>query len=265
MPGPAVAVLAATVLVAVSAVAMLPFNRGYYNFWINYDPQTYEEVYLRAKVTAFMMSTSGFFWGQQIALLLGAVLAQRLRRVRRALATAIPAAALLAAVNLAVAWPLSAGSRRSLGQSGEDARQAGLPFTPDLLDDRGFQLVLGAGLVAFPVAAVAGVGLAALIGPRPRALPIVAAIVVAIALPIGGLAASAQGEPAVLFALLALVPPAAAISTVVRTAVGDHGDSFTAAMVIGGAVWALLLVGGGSWARRRRQGPAGDGSGGPSR
>jgi hypothetical protein len=48
-------------------------------------------LYLRAKLAAFVISTSGFFCGQLVALLLGAVHVQRLRGVPRALATAVPA------------------------------------------------------------------------------------------------------------------------------------------------------------------------------
>jgi hypothetical protein len=250
---PLIAAGVAVALVAVAAVAMLPLNLGYYEFWINYDPQTDDELYLRAKVTAFMVSTSGFFWGHLVALLLGARLAQRLGNVARAAATAVPAAVLLAVVNLVVAWQLSAASRRSLALAGEEARRAGLAVTPDLLDDRGFQVVMGAELAAFPIAAFAGVGLGALLGCRLRWPIAVTAIIAGVALPLGGIAAFANDEPAVLFALLALVPPAADVPAVVRTAVGDHGGMFTTTMLIGGAAWAALLVAAGGLAQQRRR------------
>jgi hypothetical protein len=120
-------------------------------------------------VDVFMAHTSGFFWNQFIALFLGVFLASRLRGMTQALVAAVPAGVLLAAVNFAVAWQSSTDARRRLAWWAENSPV----FSADLLADDRFQQVLAAGLAAFPIAAIAGVGLGILIAPSLRALNII--------------------------------------------------------------------------------------------
>ncbi|MER7892207.1 hypothetical protein ABTX15_20545 [Micromonospora sp. NPDC094482] len=241
-----VGVLVAVVLVAVVAAALTPFNGNYYEVAIYNDPQTSEERYEQVMVDVFMAHTSGFFWGQFIALLLGAFLASRLRGMRWALAAALSVGVLLAAVNFAAAWHSSSDIRRWLAWRAE--KSAGLPI--DLLSDDRFHHVLAAGLAAFPIAAIAGVGLGTLIAPLLR-LPAVAVASIALlstvsygafAAILGWLVAIADSEPVALFVVLALLPPTAVTPSVVRTAIGDHGGAFTVTMLTSGVAWALLLT-----------------------
>ncbi|MFC3499566.1 hypothetical protein ACFOOK_00935 [Micromonospora krabiensis] len=256
-PAPSwMAVLVAAVLVAVIAKGLASFNSNYYEVWIYNDAQTGEEQREQVMVDVFMTHTSGFFWGQLVALLLGAFLAVRLRGLPRALAAALSAGLVLAAVDVAVAWHSSADSRRALSRWAE--RSPG-EFPADLLSDDRFLQVLIAGLALFPVAAIAGVGLGTLIAPLRHAPAVALASLAVIATvsygvltaAVGWIVATGEAEPVALLILLALLPPAAATPAVVRTAVGDHGEAFTLTMMISGLTWALLLVSAG-WLMQRR-------------
>ncbi|MFD0782762.1 hypothetical protein ACFQZ8_02300 [Micromonospora azadirachtae] len=250
-------VLVAAVLVAVTAAALAPVNGDYYHVFIYNDPQTNEELYEEVMIDVFMAHTSGFLWGQIIALILGAFLAAKVRRMPRAVASAVCAGLLLAAVNFTVAWQSAAGVRQRITWWNEN-HPGFLPTDP--LSDDGFHHVLAVGLASFPVAAIAGGGLGTLITPLLRLPAVVVATLTilaavpygAIAAVVGWFAAAADGEPATLFALLAILPPAAVTPSAVRTAIGDHGGAFTNTMLIGGVVWALLLLVAGRLARRRR-------------
>ncbi|MEU4680290.1 hypothetical protein [Micromonospora sp. NPDC023737] len=247
----------AVALVAIVAAALAPINSDYYHVWIYNDPQTNEELYEEVVIDVFMAHTSGFFWGQVIALVLGAFLAAKVRGMPRALASAVCAGLLLAAVDFAVAWQSAAGIRQRIAWWNEN-HPGFLPTDP--LSDDGFHHVLAVGLTSFPLAAVAGVGLGALITPLLRLPAVVVAILTvlaavpygAFAAVVGWIAAAADGEPVALFVLLALLPPAAVTPSAVRTAIGDHGDAFTNTMLISGVAWALLLLVAGRLAQRRR-------------
>lgn len=244
-------------LVAVVAAALAPINSDYYHVWIYNDAQTNEELYQEVMIDMFMAHTSGFFWGQIIALILGAFLAAKVRGMPRAMASAVCAGLLLAAVNFAVAWQSSAGIRQQIAWWNEN--HPGFPPSDPLSVD-GFHHVLAVGLASFPVAAIAGVGLGTLITPLLRISAVVVTILTvlaavpygAFAAVLGWFAAAADGEPVALFVLLALLPPAAVTPSAVRTAIGDHGDAFTNTMLISGVAWALLLLIAGRLARRRR-------------
>ncbi|MER7443971.1 LPXTG cell wall anchor domain-containing protein [Micromonospora avicenniae] len=247
----------AVVLVAAVAAALAPINSDFYHVWIYNDPQTNEELHEEVMIDMFMAHTSGFFWGQIIALILGAFLAARVRGMPRALGSAVCAGLLLAAVDFAVAWQSSAGIRQRIAWWTEN-HPGFLPTDP--LSDGGFHHVLAVGLASFPVAAIAGVGLGTLITPLLRLPAVVVAILAVLAaVPYGAFAAvsgwfaaAADGEPMALFVLLALLPPAAVTPSAVRTAIGDHGDAFTNTMLVSGVGWALLLLIAGLLARRRR-------------
>ncbi|GIF76463.1 hypothetical protein [Asanoa siamensis] len=253
-----VAVLVAGVLVALIAAALASSNAKYYEVWIYNDPQTSEEQRDWLMVDVFMAHTSGFFWNQFIVFFLGAFLGARLRGMLQALAAAVLAGAVLAAVNFAVAWHTSAHVRRRLAWWLENSS---MPVPADLLADEQLQHVLAAGLAAFPLAALAGVGLGNLIAPALRGsavllVPLMAISTVFWGVPLGifGWVVAASGdEPIALLAVLALVPPpAAAIPSAVRTALVDHGDAFTITMLISNAAWALALILAGWVVQRRR-------------
>ncbi|MBE1491072.1 hypothetical protein [Plantactinospora soyae] len=248
-----VAVLVAAVLVAAISAALVSHNSNYYEVWVYNDPQTSEEQYEQFVIDLFMAHTSGFFWGPIIALLLGVFLASRLRGVPQALGVAVPAGVLLAGVNFAVAWQLSADTRR-----GSAWYPASVPA--NLLADDRFQHVVGAGLAAYPLAAIAGVGLGALFVyllrlPAVAVLPLAVMVAVpygAFAAIFGWFAAAVDDEPVALFGTLGLLPLTAVTSAVQRSAVDDHGGALTLTMLISSAAWALLLISAGWLAQRRR-------------
>ncbi|MFI7604355.1 hypothetical protein ACIBTV_04450 [Micromonospora sp. NPDC049366] len=250
------AVFVAVVLVAVVARGLASFNSDYYEVWIYNDAQTGEEQRAQLMVDVFMAHTSGFLWGQIITLLLGAFLAVRLRALPRAFTAALSAGLVLALVNVAVAWHSSAVSRRALTRWAEKSPG---DFGSDLLADDRFLQVLTAGLALFPVAAIAGVGLGNLIAPlRHAPVAALASLAVIATVPygvltaaLGWLVATEESAPLALLIPIAVLPPAAVTPAVVRTALGDHGETFTLTMVVSGFTWALLLVSAGLLMRRR--------------
>lgn len=136
-------------LTALLAWAAMPFNDGYYEFWINFDPQGDGQQQEWVHTRGIFRYTSGVLCGQLLALVVGVVLGRR-HRQPVALAAAVPIGALLAAVTVAAAFPLA----RSL----ETGRFPGPALTPVLLRE----------LAAFPLYAAAGVGLGILLAGRGR-------------------------------------------------------------------------------------------------
>lgn len=133
---------------AVPAMALLvlvamPFNDGFYGFWINYDAQGDAQQYELLHTTRVFRYTSGVLCGQVLALLAGTALASRRTQAR---ALAVPLAVLLAGVAVAVAYPL-ARARESVF------------FTPPAHDDPVLVRVLLCEVAAYPLYAAAGVGL----------------------------------------------------------------------------------------------------------
>ncbi|WP_344937168.1 hypothetical protein, partial [Actinoplanes nipponensis] len=94
--------------IALLVLAAMPFNDGFYEFWVNFDPhgdgQQQEWVHTRH----LFRSTSGLLCGHLLAVVAGAALSRRHRQAG-ALARAVPLGALLAAVTVAVAFPLARG------------------------------------------------------------------------------------------------------------------------------------------------------------
>jgi hypothetical protein len=267
---PAGLTVAAATLVVTAALVMLPVNLGYYEFWYNADPQGEGQLFEWTKVTAYMTATTGVYWGQLWALLVGALFIRYTADVLRALLLAVPAALSIALVNLAVAWLLSDHSRQSMARRGDEALEAGLPVIPNLVDDPDFWGIAGAAVAAFALMAAAGVGLGALIG-RLQGVLVVAAVTALIATPLGGFTAAAAGTPppGPLVTALALVPPSASLPSIVRTAVGAEGSTFTVALLAGAAGWAIVLVTAGWLAQRRRRhsvpsSPVGEPGAGPA-
>lgn len=130
---------------ALLACAAMPFNEGFYEYFVNFDPQgdaQQQEWQLTRRVFRY---TSGVLCGQLLALLVGVGLSRWHRQVV-ALAVAVPLGALLALVTVAVGVPLAriTETGRFAGRGIEDA-------------------VLLRELAAFPLYAAAGVGLGLLL------------------------------------------------------------------------------------------------------
>jgi hypothetical protein len=218
-------VLLSIPLVATLAVLLLPLNDGYYEFWVNYDPQGDAQQHEWQYTTRAFRYTSGVLCGQLVALLAGAVLA--LRHRVRALAAAVPLGAVLAAVTFAVAYH-------------RDGR--------DPLADAAIARLVTAELAAFPLFAAVGVGLGLLLA-RHRRLLLLAPPVFAALWAIGLTQDDRWGGP---MWILWLLPPLAAAAAIPLTTtsvdvwaepavtVGDSGQGALIALLAG-----LLLYAGG--------------------
>ncbi|SBT67833.1 hypothetical protein GA0070622_4914 [Micromonospora sediminicola] len=242
---------------SVPAMALLvfvamPFNDGFYSFWVNYDAQGDAQQYELLHTTRIFRYTSGVLCGQALALLAGAALAVRNTQAR-ALVVAVPLAVLLAGVAVAVAYPLAR------------ARE-GIFFTTGALDDPVLVRVLLSEVAAYPLYAAAGVGLGTLLGARLRRSATRWPLVLLFLL--GWFAATLTGllqddrfdAPS---GLLWVVPPIAAgtavalagLSTdvwaVPPVAVGDWGRGAGVALLVSAAAYALGLNLFARWARRR--------------
>ncbi|MEU4428535.1 hypothetical protein AB0F81_48620 [Actinoplanes sp. NPDC024001] len=218
-------------LMAVLVIAAMPVNDGFYEFWINYDPQGDGQQWEWGYTDHVYRHTSGVLCGQVLSLLTGYLLARR-HRQPVALAVAVTLGAVLAVVTVAVAVPLAGGEHPS-----------GLPVG-----------VIAAELVAYPLFATAGVGLGTLIRPPGRVLTAAIVIVAGIGWLVMTVAGLIQDDRmGVPVWLLWLLPPLAASSALgqatlslsvftepIRPA-GDWGDQATGALLAGLTVWTVVL------------------------
>lgn len=231
-------VLLSIPLVALLAAILLPLNDGFYEFWVNYDPQGDAQQYERRQTTIAFRYTSGVLCGQLVALLAGAALASRQRAW--ALATAMPLGAVLAATVLAVSY----------------ARDGSGPLT-----DADIARLVAVELAAFPLFAAVGVGLGLVLGRRWFLLPL-ALPTFAIMWAIGLMQEDRWGGPEW---LLWLLPPLAAATAMPLTTlsvdvwldppvtVGDGGKGALIALVGGLILYAgSLNLLGMVFSRRRR-------------
>jgi hypothetical protein len=204
--------LAGAAFVALGAVLLRATNDGYYEQWVNFDPQTADEQRDWMRTTAFMVGTSGCVAGQLVAGWVGAA-------VRR-LPDAVVAGTLLAAVNLAVL------------DLAVDRPPAG---------ERGLPAVLAAELLAFPLAAAAGAGLAS----RRRRARFAAVAAAVVAIPLGTILSLPGVAHPIPWTLGFALPPAAAIAAPVHVAHGE-GQVFTVLMTAGYLAWAVATL---AWPR----------------
>lgn len=135
-------VLAASATGALSWV-MMPLNADFYLDWVYFDPQTRNENAHKAYLTAAFCATSGSVLGQWLAFGYGLMLADARRRMWPCLALAALAGAGMAAVNGVVASRLAPSHVEDLA----------------LLHDPGVERLVAAELAAYPLLAIAGVGL----------------------------------------------------------------------------------------------------------
>jgi hypothetical protein len=233
----------------------MPFNDGFYETWVNYDPQGDAQQHEWTSTRWIFRCTSGVLCGQFLSVLVGVVLARRHRQVA-ALAMAVPLGALLAAVTAVVGFPLAEvfGIRQ-------------LQTAP--LRDPVLVRLLECELAAFPLCAVAGVGVGVLLTslPRRRRRWLMAGLGVAwwIAALFGLLQDDKFGGP---HGMLGMPPVAAGAAVALAglsvdvwavppVLVGDWGRGASIALLTGLAAYALIfnlfgfLVG-----RRRRRGGA---------
>ena len=142
-------------VMALLACAAMPFNSGYYEYWINFDPQGEGQQQEWVQTRRIFRYTSGVLCGQLLALVVGAALSRRYRQAV-ALAVAVPVGVLLAGVTVLVAFPLAT--------SLESTRSA-VPA----VDNPILMRMLLHELAAFPLYAAAGVGLGILLARSKRA------------------------------------------------------------------------------------------------
>ncbi|MGW0433698.1 hypothetical protein ACWDV4_14315 [Micromonospora sp. NPDC003197] len=249
-------------VMALLVLMAMPFNDGFYSFWVNYDAQGDAQQYEWIYTTRIFRYTSGILCGQLLALLAGIALARRHTQAR-ALAVAIPLAVLLAGATFAVAYP-HAQARESY------LTNTYLNGTP--LDDPVLVRLLLCELAAYPLCTAAGVGLGALLSKNPRRL--VMPWMLVYLLQLGWFAATTTGlvhvdRFNVPSWLLWTVPPIAA-STAIALAglsmdvwasppvlMGDWGHSASNALLVSTAAYALgLNLLAGLVGRRRRRQPA---------
>ncbi|GAA3763955.1 hypothetical protein GCM10022379_34610 [Micromonospora maritima] len=237
---------------ALLVLVAMPFNDGFYTFWVNYDAQGDAQQYELLHTTRIFRYTSGVLCGQALALLAGAALAVRNTQAR-ALAAAVPLAALLAGVAVTVAYPLAR------------ARE-GVFFPTGALDDPVLVRVVLCEVAAYPLYAAGGVGLGALLRGRLRRpatrWPLVLLFLLGwFAATLTGLVQDDRfGAPS---GLLWAVSPIAAgtaialagLSTdvwaVPPVVVGDGGCGAGVALLVSAAAYALGLNLLARWARRR--------------
>ncbi|NES31701.1 hypothetical protein GCE86_03080 [Micromonospora terminaliae] len=238
----------------------MPFNDGFYELWVNYDPQGDAQQHEWIYTERVFRYTSGVLCGQLLALLAGAALARRHAQIT-ALMVAVSLAVALAGVTFAVAYPLARAAE-------------GIYFTTAPLDDPVLVRVLVRELAAYPLYAAAGVGLSVLLrglarGGRWLLLALLAACWCAATLT-GLLQDDRFNAP---YWLLWAAPPIAAGAAVALAALsidvwsqppvlmGDWGSSASAALLTGAAAYALglNLLGGLAERRRRRRSNAGTG------
>jgi len=235
-------------VVAVLAWLAMPFNDGFYESFVNYDPQGDAQQYEWVATRWIFRYTSGVLCGQFVAVVAGVALARRHRHLR-ALLFAAPLGVLLAGATVAVAFPLAgsfpAGSH------------------PPPLTDPVLVRLLWFELAAYPLWAVAGVGVGVLAGRRRLLL---AGLGVAwwIAAAVGLLQTETYGWTAV---VLPVLPPLAASTAITLAGLsmdpwadppvpdGDWGRGASLALVCGLIAYALALNLASPWVRghlRRR-------------
>lgn len=245
-PRPAVCDLAlwsVPVVVLLVCVAM-PFNSGFYDLWINYDAQGNAQQYERIYTTRIFRYTSGVLCGQGLAFLAGVSLARRHAHAW-ALAVAVPLALLLALATFTVAYPFA----RHLDDSS---------FSTAPLADPVLVRTLVCTLAAYPLYAIAGVGLGVLVRSRRLLIPLLLLLFVGwcVATMAGLLQNSTFRAPAWL--LWAMPPPMAAGASVALAGMsldvwinppelyGDWGRGANSALLLSAAAYAvgLNLLGG---------------------
>jgi hypothetical protein len=155
---------------AVVALALLmgPANGRYAERNAGFDPQGFEQQWDVYLVSGVQLYTSGFFAGQLVAALFGALLVLRDRRPDPPVRWAKLAAAMLGGVGLGVTTFAAAASVAGRRAADSDLVPAlddyGVPFDLTILNHAAAWRAIAVGLVGFALWAIVGVGLAAFTG-----------------------------------------------------------------------------------------------------
>ncbi|MEV0902092.1 hypothetical protein [Actinoplanes sp. NPDC049802] len=229
MRHPVVWVVPAGVLLA---LVLMPVNDGFYLGVVNHDPQGDEQQWEWRYATEVMRRTSGVLVGHMLALVAGVLIGRRHRHTV-ALGVAVVAGTVLGLAVLVTAR-LAGGERLRVGADGRELWEpAGLEGPP-----------YWALLLAFPLYALLGVGLARLVGGRtgvPAVIVLVAAWPVVTAF--GLMRDDGASIPV---ALLWLIPPLAAATAI--SSAGRSPDVWPPGPVTPAGDWgehaAIALVGG---------------------
>lgn len=251
---------AALLATAVAAVALVGENHSAYDLY-NFDPQGNDQQLAYLHATAAYLYTSGQSVGQLAAMLFGAALAtaRASRSARTTVAIAAAGGAGLAMVNAATAVPRAARLVPELGLI-VDVNRQGVPFEPALSHQPEVAAALVVGLLGFPLWAVIGAGVGALVG---RWWPVAGfgwygASFLLMCVPAVGFSSDATAEsPAaatVRFLLLLAVPQYNTIAATTMVAVPTGGAPVAAAVPLGLLLYAVLScrVGFARAARRAR-------------
>jgi hypothetical protein len=224
------------------AIVAWPFNVGFYEFAVNQDPEGEDQLYEWQRTTLIFRHTTGVLCGQVVALITGAALVRRHRWPAALAIAALFAAAL--AVTAFVAGQL-------LGRVGESFD---ISYTPT--DDPVFVRMLVRELAAYPLYALAGVGIGGLLRHRlHRRARLLVALVVPAWVVVTLVALTEDDAGNVAHWLYWAVPPIGAAAALAQSALsmdadvgidlvlrGDWGDHASMAMLIGAAGYALLLT-----------------------
>ncbi len=208
---------------ALATIGLQDVNRDAYHDWVNFDAQGNEQQYAELRASAAMMHTSGHAVGQLCAALFGVLLgATTARRVTRwTVPLAVAGGVILALVSLALALPRASAAVGELWMI-DELTSRGFVFDHNLLHDAGVVAFLVAGLTAFPLWAVLGVG--ATLRWRPVLVAIVALVWFPVSIVGGFLSAGVASGILPLYSNLGLAqltlrfPWAAAIVTLVLAA-----------------------------------------------
>ncbi|MEU4626675.1 hypothetical protein AB0G04_42670 [Actinoplanes sp. NPDC023801] len=226
-------------------VVLMPVNDGFYETWINYDAQGDSQQWEWRYHREVMRNTSGYLCGHVLALLTGVWLAQR-HRYPVALAAAAGVASAMAAAVFVAARAIG-GERVRVTTDGR------VLWEPGAIGD----LPYGPLLAAFPLYALAGVGLGVLFGGRirSRAARIVAVVVLAGGWMVATMAGLLQDDRLGLpMWTLVVVPPLAAATVIGMASLsldawdlypsltGDWGDAAADALVLGLTAWTAVLA-----------------------
>ncbi|MEV6305918.1 hypothetical protein AB0M02_41350 [Actinoplanes sp. NPDC051861] len=216
-------VWAVPVMVVLVLVAR-PFNDGFYEQFVNYDPQGDDQQREWNYTRYVFQHTSGVLLGQLLCLVIGVLLARR-HGQRAALAIGMPLAGVLAAVTIAAGFVLTG------------KRDFDLPWG-----------VIVAELVAYPLFLAAGVGLGTLTH-RTRVWAATVGGIVWMVVTVAGLMETGMYLPAWLLTAVPQLAAAAALGGSVLSAdewdggadQSDWGLTAAAALLIGVTAWAVLL------------------------
>jgi hypothetical protein len=226
-------------LMALAVRSTAGFNRGFYEYFVNGDPQGDAQQAEWQYATHVFTYTSGVLVGQLLSVVVGMELARR-HRHGFALTLSVALSALLAGVTVAVGRPLVEPVGRLA---------AGLP-----VDHAEPGRVLLTEVAAYPLYAAIGVGLGVLLWRLPGGWNRPVLVALALGWIVGTATGLLQNDTFAAPAWLLGLPPVAGSAAValaalsvtdrsddVAVVVGDLGHHAGVALLVGAAAWAVAL------------------------